>query len=396
VVFFWKEMKFLIVFGCLIYSYVYAFECLPSIQPDFIDSKSDFSHEIYAISNSLQGIKSSDISANQGCDKVVEDKPFKGILEATLAEGATCLKGLGESSMDDFKRLQSIIGGLPKPRVFCGKTNEKTPFTEPSQVSTSSAHSLTNASDFPAIIINTDHVKTEDELKRLLFHEMLHWLGYKHSETFDLPYLSDYCCFNAISDDPNNSYKKMACDLIEKRPHIQSSQYLTPLVKLLLKEDRSHVAFITLNQQLMDVDFKDRFKEIFMVIRQLEGHISPEVEYIYLKALEPLVQTDSITLESDRLKELKFDDVRKQKVLDWYGQLYQAYYGQDTKLRDDILNNFKESNQNEDFIYQKCPWFESKQRYEIADNHFYLGFNFEKFLGNNDNKRTFKMLCQGF
>jgi hypothetical protein len=80
--------------------------------------------------------------------------------------------------------------------------------------------------DFPALLFNLDS-KTlgdaEGQAAPTLFHEMLHWLGYRHHHGIDVTYLSEICCFPSADDKTNN--REQACQLLKDNPNFGSEEY---------------------------------------------------------------------------------------------------------------------------------------------------------------------------
>jgi hypothetical protein len=52
---------------------------------------------------------------------------------------------------------------------------------------------------------------------------MLHWLGYYHLDGFDVPYLSQICCFPTKNDIRKN--QEHACQLLTDHPDFKSEEY---------------------------------------------------------------------------------------------------------------------------------------------------------------------------
>lgn len=148
-------------------------------------------------------------------------------LSRAIESGIGCLAKQGETGKRDAARLLALFDERIKQRpvtIFCAKPGSRvgTGFTK--QVLREEVAGLafdTDFPDFPGFVINTDSSITKSgyqERRSLLLHEMLHWLDYRHSETFDMPYIATACCFN------KNPEK--ACSLLKDAPHFDSEEYL--------------------------------------------------------------------------------------------------------------------------------------------------------------------------
>jgi hypothetical protein len=76
---------------------------------------------------------------------------------------------------------------------------------------------------------------------------MLHWLGIRHSDGFDTPYIASICCFEPVSAGRNE-----ACGLLKQhpRPDTDSSSYLVQFSEMMLKNDRPFMAHRLLERQI--------------------------------------------------------------------------------------------------------------------------------------------------
>ncbi|MBN23158.1 MAG: hypothetical protein CL678_17870 [Bdellovibrionaceae bacterium] len=95
-----------------------------------------------------------------------------------------------------------------------------------------------NDPDFPAVLLNSkDYLFRSWRIKQSrIFHESIHWLGYKHFDQFDLPLFAQACCFGV----EDRETTQLACEFLsqkEKNIDIESEKYLSTLTLLLIEKN---------------------------------------------------------------------------------------------------------------------------------------------------------------
>ncbi len=135
------------------------------------------------------------------------EKKLKLRIESAAQKGLKCIAGLGLSSRSDAENLLSILEDASRPiSIHC--KNFKNDFLARAFKS--------NHSFFPGmeISLSSENLDKGHLRESIFFHEMLHWLGYEHTEGFDIPYLAQNCCFG------RDEASKRACDIIQNRESI--------------------------------------------------------------------------------------------------------------------------------------------------------------------------------
>lgn len=104
------------------------------------------------------------------------------------------------------------------------------------------------AKNFPGLKFNTtkiDKVEKNAKLDNGIFHESIHWLGYKHYQDVDLSYIAETCCLDH-SDTRLNKLAKQSCELFKyQKNDWQKPQYITELTRSLTPFGRGFVGVHT-------------------------------------------------------------------------------------------------------------------------------------------------------
>lgn len=164
-----------------------------------------------------------------GCEKYLGGiELFLTDLRKTIKDGLSCLSVLGTERKKDAAQLAALFDERIEQRkvsLYCGEAGEETGQDGFIKNEISDNHAGLSFSpdsmDFPGFHINVGSLSlfsSYKERRGLLLHEMLHWLGYKHSLTLDLPYIAEACCFSRNPE--------QACQLLRESPDFQSPSYL--------------------------------------------------------------------------------------------------------------------------------------------------------------------------
>ena len=162
-------------------------------------------------------------------------------LSRSVENGLKCLNEQGDRGKKDAGRLLALFDERIKQRpikIFCGTTGSSTGGNWLTREKVNADHAgmafEPESEDFPGFHINLDKMDVShsaERKRRLLFHEMLHWLGYRHTSDFDVPYIAGACCFSKKNED--------ACALLKEFPDHQSYEYLKRFAQVLDKSETS-------------------------------------------------------------------------------------------------------------------------------------------------------------
>ena len=208
--------------------------------------------ESSTIDNLIAPLKGSQRTATvqtQNCrDPELNSRALAQLVNSSLQTGLECLNKLGPARQKEAAKLESIVR-QHTIRIECGKAGKlqvATPegtFTMPSnQVAYGTAP---NYPGFPKIGIDLEKTKglPEKQRRKLLFHEMLHFLGFAHAEgTIDIPYLSESCCFGL----PPES-KEKSCEIMRKNLHPLNPAYTVGFFEIMSKRGSPSIAVLLLS-----------------------------------------------------------------------------------------------------------------------------------------------------
>lgn len=233
----------------------------------------------------------------KGCDQYPggKDGLLKEMQEAVNI-GTECLIGKSPESKLEAVKLLAIFDN-PKTQVnlFCGSTDQEIKLSDGDTEKLGSntiARALVPPRDqSPGMMINLNNMdKDANERKRTLFHEMLHWLGILHSESFETPYISEICCIPEEKDSPKT---KKACDLLSlsPRPELDSKAYLNAFTDLMMLDYRSFIAMDQISKTTLEkvqkppINLSAEF-EASQKLREY-GNLNSKVHVEVLKKLDP-------------------------------------------------------------------------------------------------------------
>lgn len=150
--------------------------------------------------------------ADKSCEASIKKQVVSAFDEAAQ-KLASCLP-LHQRN-EDLKKIEEIL---------YKKTINITCESDAASGNAAIATSAKFADAVPEMKINT-YAFRESSLNVLadtLMHESLHWLGYKHYKTYDLPYIATICC--GSPKDIHISTKDLACDLLK----LKNDEWKTP------------------------------------------------------------------------------------------------------------------------------------------------------------------------
>ncbi len=92
--------------------------------------------------------------------------------------------------------------------------------------------------EFPSLYLVKELMARESAngRKTIMFHEMLHWLGYVHDTEFDYAYLAEACCFGSNSE---------ACAMLNSPPAVTDERYHEAFAKLVRSGKNSPIVALT-------------------------------------------------------------------------------------------------------------------------------------------------------
>jgi len=218
-------------------------------------------------------------------------------MQKAINIGVTCLAGTSpESKVEATKLLAYFDNPKSDISIFCAKT-DATIQVSPTKSDSVDKGTLARAlippeQGGPGILINVSNSQKASAAEReaTLFHEMLHWLGILHNESFDTPYIAENCC---LSEDKNSPRTKKACALLSKspRPSIDSKEYMNDFTDLMLLNYRSMIPMDLIQSTTLKkmankpLDLSSEF-EADQKIRKY-GNVTSDVHAEVLKDLDP-------------------------------------------------------------------------------------------------------------
>jgi hypothetical protein len=137
-------------------------------------------------------------------------------------KGLSCLK---KYRPIDSRKLSRILSEDKPTLIYIGTSSEVEYKTKIVKLSKGmQAASFFDEFKEPVLAMRIDKTKKfwHKELRRTLFHEMLHWLGYSHFKGVDIPYIVDSCCF---TNSQNINSQQLACKLLASNADWTSIEY---------------------------------------------------------------------------------------------------------------------------------------------------------------------------
>ncbi len=227
----------------------------------------------------------------EGCDRFPGggNAAVAKALEAGLQQGLRCLKAMGPARSSDIARLLSYLDpklsapvriqcGVPGKLAARGARKPDGTFNPIPISSDLNARALSAGDeDFPGVLLNVssgEFLTEPGKLKGTLFHEMLHFLGYLHSESLDVPYLTDACCFAE-----GKGASPQACDLLKNDTDYRSADYQTQFAEIMTGLGRPSVAEYTTWNTAAKAD-PDKVNPLYAVSRKL-AELNPKSQFRY-------------------------------------------------------------------------------------------------------------------
>jgi hypothetical protein len=180
-------------------------------------------------------------------------------LERGLRQGLECLRGLGPARRMDAARLLAFLkGGLGRPsQITCAdpdavaEARKHGDLSKPMPRVPQSADAISHfpgEPGYPGMELNLTGTPFSKagmlEAPEVLFHEMLHWLGYAHNEGVDVTYLTSLCCFPAAGGDSYEKKKQEeSCDLLKRNPDWTSVEYQRSFAHIMDSDAHPRIAF---------------------------------------------------------------------------------------------------------------------------------------------------------
>jgi hypothetical protein len=132
-----------------------------------------------------------DYYLHQSCLELRPDSEMVTLLKESIIEGLNCLENLGDSTkkrIDLFERHLTL-----KPELYC-QANMATDYEKSQMGGFANTYKKRVT---PYISVNPRFARegSPAEVKSILFHEMIHNIGYDHTWTIEYAYTCDECCF---------------------------------------------------------------------------------------------------------------------------------------------------------------------------------------------------------
>jgi|GEM_PF-6603639 len=158
-----------------------------------------------------------------------------------IRRGVLCLSKLGPSGKMTAAKLVSFFEpqAAKKAKIICGHSGESIGQKKNQLViqKNFSAHAFDhNSPDFPGLYLNLDDesfAKKPEFAPGVIFHEMIHWLGYTHGSELDMSYLAESCCFTDPKTTSEQSAQTEACQLLKDNPAFTSEDYHRRFAKVM-------------------------------------------------------------------------------------------------------------------------------------------------------------------
>lgn len=149
---------------------------------------------------------------------------FKETVKESVNEGMQCLENLPKESAGGVSGAQRNIFGLnqlfkdDKISLVCTDKTYDWDYADAYASSSKNQHLKNKNISHPYIVLNPTYPKKSTnqraeeikEVKATIFHEMLHNLGYRHSESIEFSYGCETCCFD---DKVTKEAKAIACKI---------------------------------------------------------------------------------------------------------------------------------------------------------------------------------------
>lgn len=150
-----------------------------------------------------------------------------------IRRGVYCLRELGPSGKMLAAKLISFFQpkAAKKAKIQCTHSGETLgPKGHEIVVKKHfSAHAFDHDSpEFPGLYLNLDDESFAEEPEfaaGVIFHEMIHWLGYAHGSGIDISYLAESCCFTNSEVTLEKNAQTEACNLLKDHPSFTSEDY---------------------------------------------------------------------------------------------------------------------------------------------------------------------------
>ena len=175
-------------------------------------------------------------------------------LESSIETGLGCLEKLekeenGNGASKNLKLLKNILAPPPSVQIICDESSTEYNWEGIAAHATAAEVSPTSRLQHPGISFNPEFLnelktlglKGELNLKRTLFHELFHNLGYKHSHNVEYAIACETCCFS--SEEDSEEVKSSSCKICKKSySNLMDLEYLKDLSKFSEITYKPHLA----------------------------------------------------------------------------------------------------------------------------------------------------------
>ncbi len=164
-----------------------------------------------------------------GCSMYADIK-LSTIYSNSVITGLRCLAGINQARKKDSARLLYLLNpNLSKKAVIirCSSYGDEICHNKFTGITTmrGEGHACDCTTDeFPLVAINQTYLQREFSMKKdnkiassIFFHELMHLLGYKHTDKIDVVRLMEACCFPGSIDLKLNPHLHLenACDQLK-------------------------------------------------------------------------------------------------------------------------------------------------------------------------------------
>jgi hypothetical protein len=223
-------------------------------QDDGLGKTQNFSSDILNIVKGIDEytLTDSGFRVEKSCFLDNSKEWFLKNLENSIQEGLGCLEKLknqedGNGATKNLILLKNILSPPPSVQILCNETPDEYDWTRAVAHGTTGPVASTSRLQHPGISIDPEYLKEkktkgekgEIDLKKTLFHELFHNIGYKHSHNVEYAYACESCCIP--NEDDTDEVRSASCKICKKSYNdfldVEYLQDLSDFSELVYKND---------------------------------------------------------------------------------------------------------------------------------------------------------------
>ncbi len=198
-------------------------------QDDGLGKTQNFTEEIIHLVNGIDEytLTDSGFRVEKSCFMENSKEWFLKNLENSIQEGLGCLEKLknekdGNGALKNFSLLKNILAPPPSVQILCNESSDEYNWSKAVAHGTAGPVASTSRLQHPGISIDPEYLKEkktqgergEKDLKKTLFHELFHNIGYKHFHDVEYAYACESCCIP--SEDDTDEVRSVSCKICKK------------------------------------------------------------------------------------------------------------------------------------------------------------------------------------